>query len=67
MNPTCWQVCIFAVYVGTGGKLLSEKGCTSSEGWKGKHEVPLEKELERRIVFLQISFDCICIHVCMFT
>jgi len=28
----CWQVCIFAVYVGTGGKLLSEKGCPSSDG-----------------------------------
>lgn len=32
----------------------------------GKREVPLEMESERRVVFLRISFDCICIHVCMF-
>lgn len=63
VNPTRWQVCIFAVYVRTGGKLLSEKRCPSFEGWEGKREVHLEKELERKVVFLRISFDCICIRV----
>lgn len=46
MNPTRWQVCIFAVYMGSGGKLLGKEGCPFSEGWKGKCEVPLEKESE---------------------
>lgn len=66
MNSTCWQVCIFAVYVGICGKLLIKKGCPSSEGWKGKHNVFLEKKLKGRIVFLGISFDILCGQVCMF-
>lgn len=40
MNPRHWQVCIFAVYVVTGGKLL---GALSLQAGKEKHEVPLEE------------------------